>query len=132
MTESMYREQILEHYKHPHNKGRMENPDAYFEDSNPLCGDEIRVYFRIKDGVVADVKFEGQGCAISTAAASLLTDFVKGKKIADLKNLTQKDVFEFLGVPLSPARVKCALLSLKAVKSAAYAYLGEKMQEQKD
>jgi nitrogen fixation protein NifU and related proteins len=128
----MYREQILEHYKHPHNRGKMEKPDAYFEDSNPLCGDEIQVYFRIQNGVVADVKFQGQGCAISTASASLLTDYVKGKKVADLKDLSKKNVFDFLGVPLSPARVKCALLSLKAVKSAAYAYLGEMVETEKE
>ena len=125
----MYREQILDHYKNPHHKGQMENPDAHFRDSNPLCADEFEVFLKIKDGKIEDVRFDGQGCAISTAAASLVSDHVKGKTLEQVKALTREDVFAIIGVPLSPARVKCALLFYKVLKSALYAYWGEKLQE---
>ncbi len=129
MSLDMYREQILDHYKDPHNKGKIENPEGHFKDSNPLCGDEIEVFLRISDGKIEDVKFQGQGCAISTASASLLTDHVKGKTVQEIKAMTREDLLELVGVPLSAARVKCALLSFKAVKAAVYDYLGEKMDE---
>ncbi len=147
MSDSMYREQILEHYKHPLNQGTLEKPDARHHDLNPLCGDEIEVFLKIENkkgknvktspneaanAIIADIKFKGQGCAISTAAASLLTESVKGKTLEQVKALTRDDVFALLGVPVSPARVKCALLALKAVKSAVYAYLGEKLDEKTD
>ncbi len=133
MSSSMYREQILEHYKHPLNQGKLEPADAHFADNNPLCGDEIDVFLNIdSDQTITDIKFLGQGCAISTASASLLTEFVKNKSLEEVKALTRDDVFKLLGVPISPARVKCALLCLKAVKSAVYNYLGEKLDEKID
>ncbi|MBI5226738.1 SUF system NifU family Fe-S cluster assembly protein [Candidatus Micrarchaeota archaeon] len=134
MSDAMYRDQILDHYKHPHNQGHLDKPDARFSDNNPLCGDEIEVFLKIgKDAkgkaIIADVKFKGQGCAISTASASMLTDEIKGLTLDQIKALTRDDVFKMLGVPISPARVKCALLSLKAIKAAVYAYLGQKLNE---
>lgn len=139
MSDAMYREQILDHYKHPHNQGTLQVPDAHHHDLNPLCGDEIEVFLKIdkkakdvRHAVITDVKFTGQGCAISTASASLLTDDIKGMTLDQVKALTRDDVFKMLGVPISAARVKCALLSLKAVKAAVYNYLGEKMDEKTD
>lgn len=141
MSDSMYREQILDHYKHPHNKGRLSDADTTVKDSNPLCADEIEIFLKIEDAknglpagqsVIADIKFDGQGCAISTAAASMLTDHVKGMTLDQVKALTRDDVFKLLGVPISPARVKCALLSLKAIHAAVDEYLREKPGKKKD
>ncbi|MBI4360491.1 SUF system NifU family Fe-S cluster assembly protein [Candidatus Micrarchaeota archaeon] len=129
MSLEMYREQILEHYKHPHNKGRLSDADTSVKDANPLCADEIEVFLKISNNKIQDVKFDGIGCAISTAATSLLTDHVKGMSLDDVKKVSRDDVFKLLGVPVSPARTKCALLSLKAIKSATYKYLGEKLDE---
>ncbi len=137
MSDTMYREQILEHYKNPLNRGKLEPADAHYADSNPLCGDEIEIFLKIGKNekgqpTISDVKFTGQGCAISTASASLLTESVKGKTLEQIKALTRDDVFALLGVPVSAARVKCALLALKAVKAAVYNYLGEKLDKKID
>lgn len=118
--DDLYREIILDHYQHPHNQGALDNPDITFEDSNPLCGDKIRVDLKVKDNIVQDVKFSGKGCAISQASASMLTDELIGKSLDEIKKIDKDFVFNMLGIPLSPTRVKCALLSLKVVKSGAY------------
>lgn len=118
--DDLYREIILDHYQHPHNHGELDNPDITFEDSNPLCGDKIRVDLKVKDNIVQDVKFSGKGCAISQASASMLTDELIGKSLDDIKKIDKDFVFNMLGIPLSPTRVKCALLSLKVVKAGAY------------
>ncbi len=118
--DDLYREQIIDHYQHPHNHGTIENPDITFEDSNPLCGDKIRVDMRVKDGVIEDIKFSGKGCAISQASASMLTDEIIGKPIEEIKKLDKQTILDLLGIPLGPTRIKCALLSLKVVKGGAY------------
>lgn len=116
----LYREHILDHYQHPRNYGTLEHPDRTFEDSNPLCGDRVRIDLKLKGDRIADIRFSGRGCAISQAAASILTEMVKGKSLDEVKALGADDLLEELGVPISPARRKCALLSLKVLKAAAY------------
>jgi nitrogen fixation NifU-like protein len=117
--DELYREQILEHYKRPHNFGRLEAPDLEFEDTNPFCGDEQRVTIRLDEGDrVAAVAFEGQGCAISTAATSLLTDELVGKSRQELLRLPKELVLDLLGIEISATRMKCAMLGLKVVKGA--------------
>ncbi|HVP39177.1 MAG TPA: SUF system NifU family Fe-S cluster assembly protein [Candidatus Saccharimonadales bacterium] len=118
--EDLYREHILDHYKNPRNRGTLEHPDATFEDSNPLCGDQLRMDFRIRDGVLEDVKFSGGGCSISQAAASMLTERVKGRSLEEIKKITREDVLEDLGIALGPVRLKCALLALKVLKGGVY------------
>jgi nitrogen fixation NifU-like protein len=117
--EELYREQILEHYKRPHNFGVIEDPDLEFEDNNPFCGDEQHVTIRLdEDDRVAEVKFEGQGCAISTAATSMLSDELIGLSRDELVTLPKEKVLELLGIEISATRMKCALLGLKVVKGA--------------
>lgn len=116
----LYREHILDHYQNPRNYGTLESPDQTFEDSNPLCGDRIRIDLKLEKEHIADIRFSGRGCAISQAAASILTEMVKGRSLNEVKVLTAEDLLEELGVPISPVRRKCALLSLKVLKAAAY------------
>jgi nitrogen fixation NifU-like protein len=118
--DELYRDQILEHYKRPHNFGRLDEADLEFEDTNPFCGDEQHVFIRLDDdGRVADVAFEGKGCAISTAATSLLTDELEGMSREEVLKLPKEFVLDLLGIDISATRMKCALLGLKVVKSAA-------------
>jgi len=118
--DELYRDQILEHYKRPHNFGRLDEFDLDFEDTNPLCGDEQHVFIKLDDeGRVAQVSFEGQGCAISTAATSLLTDELNGLSREELLRIPKEKVLELLGIEISATRMKCALLGLKAVKGAS-------------
>ncbi|MFM9077491.1 MAG: iron-sulfur cluster assembly scaffold protein [Solirubrobacterales bacterium] len=117
--DELYREQILEHYKRPHNFGRIDDPDLEFEDNNPFCGDEQHVTIRLdEDDRVAEVRFEGKGCAISTAATSMLTDELAGLTRDELVTLPKEKVLDLLGIEISATRMKCALLGLKVVKGA--------------
>jgi nitrogen fixation NifU-like protein len=118
--DELYRDQILEHYKRPHNFGRLEEFDLDHEDTNPFCGDEQHVYIKLDDdGKVSEVSFEGQGCAISTAATSLLTDELVGLTREELLRIPKEDVLDLLGIEISATRMKCAMLGIKVVKSAA-------------
>ena len=116
--DALYRDFILDHYRNPRNSGTLDHPDASFEDLNPLCGDKIRMDLKIRDGVVEDVKFKGRGCAISQASASLLTESIKGKKVSEIDAIGKDDVLSNLGITISAARLKCALLGLKVLKQA--------------
>jgi nitrogen fixation protein NifU and related proteins len=116
--DDLYRDYILEHYRRPHNFGVLEDANASHEGANPLCGDRITLQLRLSGGQVAGVGFTGRGCAISQASASLLTDEIKGKSVDEVAKMTSADILELLGIEISPARLKCALLSLETMQHA--------------
>ena len=120
----LYMENIIDHYENPHNKGRLEHPDVAYEEDNPVCGDHIRVELKVDDGVVSDVRFDGHGCSISQASASMLTEEIKGKTLEEVKRIDKQAVLDLLGIPIGPVRMKCALLSLKVLKAGAYGIQG--------
>ena len=120
-----YREHILDHYKNPRNYGRLENPDISHEEDNPLCGDVVGMDFRLRDGVIEEIRFHGRGCAISQASASLLSERLKGLSLEEARKISKEDVLGELGIEISPARIKCALLSLKVLKVGAYGLAGD-------
>ena len=119
LMDDFYRDYILDHYRNPRNFGTFEESDVEAEDLNPLCGDQIRMQLKLDDGVVKDVRFSGRGCAISQASASMLTEMVKGMKLADVAKLSKDTVLENVGIGISPTRMKCAMLGLRVLRSAA-------------
>jgi nitrogen fixation NifU-like protein len=124
--DNLYRELIIDRYKNPHHRGTLDPHDRSFQDSNPLCGDEIRIDLRVDSaGIVTEAAFDGHGCAISQASADLLLEEVIGKPLVQVQHMTKEEVLDLLGMEnLGPVRLKCALLSLKVLKAGAYG-LGE-------
>jgi len=119
--DDFYREIIIDRYQNPHFRGELDPHDITFEDSNPLCGDELRIDVRLNgEDKIVDARFSGRGCAISQASADLLLEHIQGKSLSEVKTLSKDDVLELLGIELGPVRLKCALLSLKVLKAGAY------------
>lgn len=114
----MYRELILDHYKHPRNFGSLDHVDAAAEAYNATCGDKMRIEIKLKIKRIQDVRFSGEGCAISQASASMLTESIKGKSVDRIMKLTREDVLMLLGTELTSSRVKCALLPLEVLQKA--------------
>ncbi|HET9545331.1 MAG TPA: SUF system NifU family Fe-S cluster assembly protein [Gaiellaceae bacterium] len=130
--DAMYREVILDHYKNPRGHGEIEDADAHAEGQNPLCGDEVAIYVEFgPDGeTIEDVKFRGRGCAISQAATSMLTEMVRGRKAADVASLPRDELLDEVGIPLTPIRLKCALLGLGVLKVALHKAKGTPLPEE--
>ena len=127
MSDDIYREIILDHYRNPRNKGKLPDADISTHDSNPLCGDEIDIHMKIFGDKITDVKFEGRGCAISQASASMLTEMVMNKPLTNVRDIAKTDILENIGLTnLGPARVKCALLALKVMKLGMVNYLASR------
>ena len=125
----IYHEMIVDYSRNPLNYGEIENHDVTFHDSNPLCGDSIDIDMKIDDNKVADIKFHGKGCAICMACTSVLTEITKGKSLDDVRKIEKNDILGELGLEhLQAVRIKCALLSLKVLKSALYTYLGSHLE----
>ena len=116
--DNLYRDFILEHYRNPHNKGVLDPHDLHFADSNPPSGDEMSMTLRVADDRISDVAFDGRGCAISQASASILTDELRGMTTDQVREMDPRMVLDALGVPIGPARLKCALLSYKVLQGA--------------
>ena len=126
----IYHEMIVDYSRNPINYGEIENHDVTFHDSNPLCGDSIDIDMKIDDNKVTDIKFHGKGCAICMACTSVLTEITKGKSLDDVRKIEKNDVLSELGLEhLQAVRIKCALLSLKVLKSALYTYLGSNLDD---
>jgi len=130
MTADVYKELVLDHYRHPRNYGDLPDANARAKDSNILCGDTIEMQLRLKQNRIEDVKFRGQGCAISLASASMLTEFSKGKPVSEVKKLGKKEIIKLLGADPGLTRIECALLGLKVLKMAIYDHLGIKMPQE--
>jgi len=130
----IYKEIILDYYRHPRNFGKLEKFDIDAHDSNPLCGDEIEIQIVVDgDQKIQDIRYSGKGCAISQASASMLTELAKGKPLEWVKSLSKEEILKMLGNPeLGPSRVKCALLGMKVLKVGVYGYLGTKLDTDAD
>ena len=118
----LYQENILEHYKNPQNFGRIEHPTVTVRELNPLCGDDVTVFLTIHEKKLEDIKFFGNGCAISRAALSMITELVKGVELQHIKAMSSTDVVDILQIPIGPVRMKCATLGLKAIQRAIQNY----------
>lgn len=118
MIDDIYRENIMDHYNDPRNKGKLLDADIIHKESNPFCGDEIEMSLKFSDGKIINVMFNGQGCAISQATASMLTEHIEDKGVSEVKHISANDIVKLISIPLSPVRLKCALLSLDTIKNA--------------
>ena len=123
MSLDMYAEQILDYYKNPRNFGELKNAQVHARDLNPLCGDEIEIFASIKNKNVSEIKFKGAGCAISMASASMLTEKAKGKSFSDIMKWGEKEILEMIGIDVSPARKKCAMLGLWVLQAGVKKFL---------
>lgn len=125
----IYKELILDYYRHPKNFGKLEKYDISAHDTNPLCGDEVEMQIKVGEGnKIEDIRFSGKGCAISQASASMLTELAKGKQLDWVREVSKDDMLKLLGTPdLGPSRIKCALLGMKVLKIGVYGYLGTKL-----
>ena len=129
----IYHEMIVDYSRNPINYGEIENHDVTFHDSNPLCGDSIDIGMKIDENKITDIKFHGKGCAICMACSSVLTEITKGKTLEEARALEKNDVLSELGLEhLQAVRIKCALLSLKVLKSALYTYIGDNLKDTQD
>ncbi|GAA5527674.1 Fe-S cluster assembly sulfur transfer protein SufU [Herpetosiphon gulosus] len=118
--DDLYRENILDHYRHPRNYGELEQPTIVQHEHNPLCGDQLSIYLLVENERIVDVKFKGKGCAISQASASMLSEELAGKSVDEAKAFDKQTILDLLGIPIGPVRLKCALLSLKTLKAGLY------------
>jgi nitrogen fixation NifU-like protein len=122
---SIYQDNVLDHYKYPVNFKKVDDADLDYGDTNPVCGDEIHLYIKFDENKkVVEVGFQGMGCAISTASASMLTELIEDMTLDEMKKLTNEDIKEMLGIPLTPVRLKCAILPLKILEGAIHKYEG--------
>jgi nitrogen fixation NifU-like protein len=131
--DDLYRQQIIDRYKHPQKRGVLDPHDISYEDDNPLCGDHLRIDLRVDpQGKITEAVFSGDGCAISQASADLLVESIVGKRLEDVRKINKDDIIEMLGIELSPIRLKCALLSLKVLKAGVYGIEEAKSLENSD
>jgi len=131
--DDLYKENILDHYRNPRNAGTLSQPTHSHEEHNPLCGDVIQIDLQVNENeVIDDVAFKGNGCAISQASASMLTEMLEGKTLSEAKQINKTDILDALGLEIGPVRLKCALLSLKALKMAAYGLSEDEWQLEQD
>ena len=128
--DDLYREVILDHYKNPHHHGLLDPHDAHAEGQNPLCGDEVAVSLRFDGDTIAEIGFEGRGCAISQAATSMLTDLIKGRTAEQVAAMPKDELLDEIGIPLNPARLKCAILGLGVTKVALHKAKGTPLPEE--
>jgi nitrogen fixation NifU-like protein len=129
--DQLYREVILDHYRNPRGHGELDDPDAHAEGQNPLCGDEVSIFVAFgDDDTIDEVKFSGRGCAISQAATSMLTEMVQGRSAAEVASLPRDDLLDEIGIPLTPVRLKCALLGLSTLKLALHKAKGTPLPEE--
>jgi nitrogen fixation NifU-like protein len=121
MDRGMYQETIMDYARHPRNFGHVDSPDISYEDHNPLCGDQVRIELKLgAGGRIEQARFTGRGCAISQAAASMLVEMIEGKTLDEVKQIGRQEILDLLGIPISMARMKCAMLGLKVLKAGAY------------
>jgi nitrogen fixation protein NifU and related proteins len=128
--DQLYREVILDHYRNPRSHGLLESPDAQAEGQNPLCGDEVSVSLRFDGDTIADVGFEGRGCAISQAATSMLTELVRGRTAGEVARMPKEELLEEIGIPLTPVRLKCAILGLGVLRVALHKAKGTPLPDE--